>query len=538
MARAATAQRRASATGPSFSMTPIQQAIAAHQAGRLGEAEALYRQVLARDPREFDALHMLGIIHAQRDDYEEAERLLRAAVAIDDKVPPCLQNFGNVLSKLERYDEAVAIYNKALALAPHYAPLYSDRGNAQKELGQHAAALASYDRAIALAPNLTSAHGGRGDALRELGRLTDALAAYRKAIEIDPHNASAYFSLTQSVTSRPGDPHLAAMQALAADTGALSKSDRIFLDFALAKAYADLKDYARAFRHLSAANAAKRASIHYDEHTQLSVFERAERIFTPELMTAKSGGGVVSRRPIFVIGMPRSGTTLIEQIIASHPAVYGAGELSAMADAITSVVAARTALRYPEAVPTLDRDAIAAIGADYLRRIDALAPSAERITDKLPKNFLFAGLIHLALPDAVIIHSVRDPVDTCLSCFSQLFTSMQYYSYDLAELGRYYAGYRRLMQHWVRVLPPGRMLEVRYEDVVADLEAQARRILDHCGLVWDDRCLNFYKAERPVRTASVTQVRQPIYANSVKRSQPYAEFLGPLLKELGKVASG
>jgi tetratricopeptide (TPR) repeat protein len=552
-------------------MTPIEQAIAAHQAGRLGEAETLYRQVLARNPRDFDALHMLGIIHAQRDDYKEAERLLRGALAVDDKVPPCLHNYGNVLSKLERYEEAVAIYNKALALAPDYAPLYSDRGNAQSELGRIDEAMASYhralafmpnfpqvfanrgtvlkklqrdeealadfDRALALDPTNAAAHSDRGDVLTSLGRLREAAEAYGKAIKIDPKNIRGYFGLAQSMTFGPDEPILARMEALDAKGKGLSKADRIYLGFALGKAYADSKDYPSAFRHFSAANAAKRAGIDYDERENMALFTAIEDVFSADLMAAKSGGGDVSRRPIFILGMPRSGTTLIEQILASHPAVHGGGELKSFGDAVASVCKARTAMAYPEAIPALDRNGITAIGADYLRRVIALAPNAERITDKLPANFLFAGLIHLASPNAVIVHSVRDPVDTCLSCYTNLFGEPQNHTYELGEIGRYYVRYRRLMQHWASILPPGRMLDIHYEDVVADLEGQARRILDHCGLVWDDRCLSFYKTERRVHTVSVSQVRQPIYTNSVKRWLAYEEFLGPLLKELGVSAT-
>jgi hypothetical protein len=244
--------------------------------------------------------------------------------------------------------------------------------------------------------------------------------------------------------------------------------------------------------------------------------------------------GIDDPTPVFIIGMPRSGTSLIEQILASHPAVFGAGELEEISKLAESSVAAPGArARFPDAVPAMSAQQIRQVGADYIARIRARAPNAKRIIDKMPGNFAFAGLIHLALPNARLIHTRRDAVDTCFSCFSRYFAHGQWFSYDLGELGRYYRGYEALMEHWRNVLPKGVMLEVDYEQVVADLEHEARRIVEHCGLEWDDACLAFYETQRPVRTASASQVRQPIYGTSVGRWRPYEPFLGPLLEALG-----
>jgi hypothetical protein len=237
---------------------------------------------------------------------------------------------------------------------------------------------------------------------------------------------------------------------------------------------------------------------------------------------------------VFIIGMPRSGSTLVEQIIASHPKVFGGGELKHFHRAARGIrTSSSGSATFSELVSAMRGEDFRDLGAHYLAEIKQLAPGATHITDKLLINFIYAGLIHLALPNALIIHATRDPADTCLSCFSKLFTYEVNQTYDLGELGRYYRHYQALMAHWHRVLPPRRILDVRYEDVVADLEGQARRILAHCGLEWDARCLAFCQTERPVRTASATQVRQPIYNSSVGRWRVYAEFLGPLLAELG-----
>ena len=313
----------------------------------------------------------------------------------------------------------------------------------------------------------------------------------------------------------------------------LPMEDRRDLHFALGKAYADLDQRERSFHHLLEGNALKRREFVYDEAETLGFLDRIRTVFTAELMHSKRGLGDASMVPIFIVGMPRSGTTLVEQILASHPKVFGAGELKEFSKAATSLGMSNGALSFPEVVPALSAEQLRQLGTSYLDGVAAAAPKAERITDKMPANFSFVGLIHLALPNARIIHMRRDPIDTCLSCFSQLFAGDVPYCYNLGELGRYYRAYQTLMEHWRRVLPAGLMLEVEYEKVVADIEGQARQTVAYCGLEWDDACLDFYKTQRPIRTASATQVRQPIYRTSVGRWKPYQHLLQPLIKELG-----
>ena len=497
------------------------------------DAEAAYRKALEFKPHDPDTLDNLALALKDLDRLEEAAETMRRALAIEQRSDKIHLHYASILIDQHKVDEAAAAGERALSLNPANPDIINLMGRVAFERGELAAALAHYRRALTLKPDLADAYNNMGNVLKELGQLDEARQAYVKALELDPDVTGVYVNLADSVKFAADDPHLAAMQALSRKSDGLSATDRYQLDFALAKAYADLKDYDRSFRHLLAGNAGKRAAISYDEQASNALFARIEALFSAELIRAKSGSGDPSQVPIFVMGMPRSGTTLVEQILASHPQVYGAGELKLLNDVLLTVRGpdGKTIL-YPEFVPALDGDALRQIGQQYVAGLREQAPHGDRVTDKMPSNFYFAGLIHLALPNAKIIHTVRDPVDTCISCFSKLFSAEQNHTYDLAELGRYYRHYRHLMQHWRQVLPPGRILDVRYEDVVADIEAEAKRIIAHCGLPWDERCLSFHQTDRPVRTASATQVRQPIYKSAIGRWRVYEKFLGPLLSEL------
>jgi tetratricopeptide (TPR) repeat protein len=502
--------------------------------GRLDDAETTYRKALDLQPNNPDTLDNLALALKDMSRLDEAAELMRRALVIDMARDSFYAHYAVILLDQERFDEAAEALNSALAINPNNHDAINQMGRVAFEKGDLEGSLLHCRRALHLKPDLADAYNNMGNALKELGRLKEAHEAYLEALRLDPSITGVYVNLADSKSFTPGDPHLAAMEALAAKPGGLSTTDRLQLDFALAKAYADLKDHARSFKHLLAGNAAKRATLKFDETAALAFFDRIKEVFTPALIEAKSGAGNLSPMPIFVIGMPRSGTTLVEQILASHPMVHGAGELKTLNDVVNTLQdGAGNPLAFPEIVPALDGDALRQIGARYLAEVRKLAPNGERVTDKMPSNYYFAGLIHLALPNAKIVHCVRDSVDTCVSCFSKLFTGEQIHTYDLAELGRYYKRYEQLMAHWRRVLPNERMLDVQYEEVVADLETQARRILEHCGLPWNERCLSFHRTDRPVRTASATQVRQPIYNSAVGRWKVYEKDLGPLLAALG-----
>jgi tetratricopeptide (TPR) repeat protein len=510
--------------------------------GQYEDALASYDRAIELRPHYAEALSNRGNVLRALGRFEEALADYDHALVAEPDFIEVLLNRGVLLFALKRFDEALESYDRALAKRPDFIEAQLNRGIALKEMKRLDEALASCELALAIRPGSAEAYANKGNVLKEVGRLEDARSCYKKALQFDPNLVAGYFNLADTITFTSGDPHLVGLETLAR-IGELSKDDRMQLDFALGKAYADLGDYSRSFKHLLSGNGAKRATIAYDEKSTFAWLARIEAVFTRELVEAKSGHGNPSQMPIFVLGMPRSGTTLIEQIVASHPTVYGAGELMVFHDVVATFARRNSdgkSVDYPEFVSELSDIELDQIGARYLSTLRHLVSSWSYdrgmkyalMTDKMPSNYYFIGLIHLALPNAKIIHVVRDPIDTCVSCFSKLFYGEQSYSYDLAEMGRYYKRYQQLMAHWSRVLPIGRILEIRYEDVVADFERQARRIISHCQLPWDDHCLAFDKSDRVIGTASAVQVRQPIYRSSVGRWRMYEDQLEPLLRAL------
>jgi hypothetical protein len=318
----------------------------------------------------------------------------------------------------------------------------------------------------------------------------------------------------------------------------MSPEDAVQMHFALAKAFDDVGDLDASFTHYGVGGAKKRRIETYNEKTNARLFQIMKKLVSKPFFESNSEKGCDSDIPVFILGMPRSGTSLLEQILSSHPDVFGAGELKIMASVIENIAVGPTRLRLNDvesAFPYEDNASYEARGRRYVEQVTRLAPKPyKRIVDKMPGNFNFVGLIHKILPNAKIIHSHRHPVETCLSCYRILFAEGQQWSYNLRELGRYYKRYWHLMQHWEETLP-GVMFEMRYEDTVADVEGQARAVINFLGLEWTDDCLRFYETDRPVKTASASQVRKPIYNTSVNRWKKYEKYLAPLLEELGDV---
>lgn len=486
------------------------------------------RRAIEINPRLADAYLNLAAVETARMRHQDALRWLEALVGFAPAHPSGLAALALSLKQLDQLPRAIETAHRAVAAGPENPEAFHALGQVLQADGQFDAALAAYDQAAAL-PGMAQEKAlvSRAVLHMELGRKDQALAAFADATAAYPASATALFNQADLRRFKPGDPAVARMEALLGPGGLQSPNDRMLLHFALGKAYLDMGESSQAFHHFDAGNAMKRQSISYDPDATEAWVGSITETFTADLLASNGGRGAMSAMPVFVLGMPRSGTTLIEQILASHPSVHGAGELRHMQRLVDEIGV------FPGAVSGLPPARLAAMGRAYLDRIQPLARGRRHVVDKMPSNFLYAGLIRLILPDAKIIHTRRDPVDTCLSCYSKLFAAEQAFTYDQAELGRFHAAYQKLMAHWRSVLPPSHFLEVDYEAVVDDVEGKTWRMLDFLGLPRDAACLDFHRTERPVLTASVNQVRQPIYRTSAGRWKAHAAHLQPLLAALG-----
>ncbi len=460
---------------------------------------------------------------------EEALASYMRALEIAPDFAEVHNNIGTLLGTLGRGNEAIPHFERAVALRPGLAPVLCNYSVALYLMGRLDEAEVQYRRALAIDPANGSTLGHLGEILIELGRLDEARELFERALVVAPRAGWIFRRWSETHTVRSGDPQVAAMEALLPERASLEPDDRAQMHFALGKSYDDDGRYADAFEQVRLANDVKRRSIAYDEAETLASIERIRIAYDGEAMLAKVVADDRVPIPTFVIGMPRSGSTLVEQIVAAHPRAFGAGEVGSFEGAIAETLGDPA---FPERLTGASRQDLLRLGSAYMEKLKALAPGFDRVTDKMLSNFRLVGLIHLALPNARIIHVQRDPVDTCLSCYFQWFRDGHPYVYDLGELGRYYRAYRGLMEHWRGALPAGVMIDVRYEDLVSDFEGEARRIVAHCGLDWDDACFEFYAAARPVLTASAAQVRRPLYATSVGRRRRYEDGLAPLLAAL------
>jgi tetratricopeptide (TPR) repeat protein len=480
------------------------------------------------NPRLADAYINLATTETARLRYADALRHADALLAFAPNNVLGLAARATSLTHLDRLDEALASARRAVQLDPQQADAQLALANVEQSLGHYDAAVTAYDRAARLPGRVNEkALIAKALLLNEFGRTNDAAIAFDRAVSAYPRSANAWFNRADLTRFKPDDPALAHMQRLYDEGDALSATDRMLLNFALGKAYLDLGDSDRAFHHLALGNAAKRATFHYDSAATATWMRSIPRTFSGDMLARHAGEGAPSDLPIFIVGMPRSGTTLVEQILASHRDVRGLGELRYLANSIDAIGG------YPDLVGGLSPGRLRSLGEHYLGRVQPLAQGRRRVVDKMPANMIYTGLIHLMLPGAKIIHARRDPVDTCLSCYTKLFASEQAFTYDLTELGEFHLAYQQLMAHWRSVLPASAMIEIDYESVVDDVEGVTRQMLDWLGLPWDPNCLDFYRTNRAVRTASVNQVRQPIYVTAKGRWRKHAANLGTLLVALG-----
>ena len=502
--------------------------------GKLLKAEQLCRAYMQKNPHNIEGMRLLAEIGKRFGVLEDADFLLETALELDPDNIQLRLDFIDVLRKRQKFEAALA-QAKALHEREPDNPLFqSHLAIESMQTGDFDQALVLFETILQALPEDPATLTSRGHALKTLGRQDEAIASYQSAARVRPNQGDAWYALANLKTYRFSDDELARLrsQENAPDLGF---QDRIYLCFALGKALEDRKDYAAAFEYYERGNDLKRAQTRYKSDQMEEELEAQASICTPELFDKQAGKGCPAPDPVFIVGLPRAGSTLIEQILASHSQVDGTLELPNIL-ALSHRLRGRNRVSdltfYPRVLHDLDAGKLRALGEDYLDNTRIHRQSAPFFTDKMPNNFRHIGLIKLILPNAKIIDARRGAMACCFSGFKQLFAEGQEFTYGLEEIGRYYRAYVRLMDHWDAVLP-GQILRVHHEDVVEDVETQVRRILDFCGLPFEQACLDFHHTKRAVRTASSEQVRQPIYKQGVAQWRHFEPWLEPLKSALG-----
>jgi tetratricopeptide (TPR) repeat protein len=511
---------------------PVEAASAALVADDRKTSERIFRDILQADPSHVAALCGLAALSLAADRAEDAERLLRHALKQSACHPLTWRGLVQALLALGRLTEAEVGARRLTRIEPENPQSWITIGSVSTRLMRQEEALEAYEQAALLKPGEVRLRMSIGHIHKTLGRREDSEAAYKAALAMAPGTAEAYWSLADLKNYLFSDAEIAAMQQLLANEK-IARSNAAQLNFALGKAFEQRQHYAEAFVYYARGNALRRLDAPFD----IALFERRtariRAFFDAAFFARHAGSGDPSPAPIFIVGLPRSGSTLVEQILASHSRVEGTMELPniiTITHQFDDMVASRDG--YPETVGTAPAGLFAALGRRYLEETAPLRTGRERFTDKLPNNFSHVGLIHAILPQATIIDARRHPMDSCFSVYKQHFAEGQTFSYDLEDLGRYYRCYLSLMDHWDAVLP-GKVLHFQYEELVRDPEANIRRLLDHCRLPFEAACLSFHETRRSVRTASAEQVRQPLYTSGVGYWRHFEAELDPLRRALG-----
>jgi Flp pilus assembly protein TadD len=507
-------------------------------AKRLEDAEKLIGDALAINKRDQVALHEKAQILIEKDDLEPAIKILEANIARKDLYGDSIDLWISTLEKQhknryaqDKLKELTKIHPKVLEFAYGYAVLAN-------RAGEIPTARSAYKKALALSPKNPRILYEYGVLERIAGDLEYSQELIGKSLEIKPDSPAALRTYGSDLKFEYGDENYKRLNYVAAKFSEFSPVEQIHLHYALAKAAESVGETDTAFRHYAVGGSKKRKLDNYNEKESARLTQIIAKVITPENLAATNLVGCTSDVPVFILGMPRSGTSLMEQILSAHPDVFGAGELKFLTGVLENIPVSQARLRMGDKEPIFpydDKVGWAPRGESYVNKLKELADKPyKRIVDKMPGNCNFVGLIHAILPNAKIIHSRRHPIETCLSCYRIFFSEGHQWTYNLNELGRYYRRYWEMMKYW-REAFPGVMLEIRYEENVADVEGQARKLIEYLDLPWNENCLEFYNVDRPVKTASLSQVRQPIYKTSTNRWRKYEKYLGPLLDEIGDI---
>lgn len=508
--------------------------------GKFREAEALAKELVRDNPQDVNAALLLARLAIKARCFKDAREILEKIIEVAPGFIAAWHDLGTVLKELHLHEEAVEILVKALDIDANNPLTHYYLGAALAMAARPHDAIKSYQRAVELDPMLPGGHIGLGHVLKTVGDQAGGIEAYERAIELRPNYGETYYSLANLKTFRFSSEQISAMETRLGNEK-LPTECRVHFAFALAKAYEDDGDFDRSFEHYELANQLHRDTIAYDPVQTQVGHERMREVFSETFFsTLDKDSGCSDPDPIFIVGLPRSGSTLLEQILASHSQVDGTSELHDVSLIAQGISRSKEGSVFPQSVATMSSRELEALGQAYISQTRQYRGAAPFFTDKMPNNFAYVGFIKAILPNAKIIDARRDPMDSCFGCFKQHFAKGQTFTYDLFELAEFYLEYDALMGHWDTVLP-GQVLRVQYETVVSDLDNQVKRILDFCGLPFEEACLNFHETKRAVRTASSEQVRQPIYSSSVgtwQRFLPHLEGLRELLQPVLSMDSG
>jgi len=512
----------------------ISRAAELEQEEKYEEAEEIYRQILIRHPDNVSAMRLWARLGSKQKRYAGAEVLLKQAVKVAPGFSQAWAELCTVQFEQEKFDDAVQSAKRLIKLKPHTPNGHIWLATASASAGHHQDAIKSFDNALEIVPEHVGALCGKGNAYRTIGDQENSITAFRRAIKANPLHAEAYWSLANMKTFRFEDSEVDDMLALF-DDERIPLEGQVELNNALGLEFEGRGEYDRAFEFIERGNILRRGQEFYDRVENEEKINLTIEAFTQQFLKDNTGHGDPDPAPIFIVGLPRSGSTLIEQILSSHSMVDGTHELADLGKAIKfSRKLTGPRLRYPTSVANMDADGFKRLGKNYIERTRQFRGSRPFFTDKNPNNFVHVGLLQLILPRAKIINARRHPLDSCFGSYKQLFAQGQQFCYDLVEVGEYYLQYQRLMDHWHEVLP-GKVLDIQYEEVVVDLEGQVKRILEFCELDWEESCLRFHETSRSVKTASSEQVRRPIYSSAVNTWRHYEHHLDALIEVLEPV---
>lgn len=511
--------------------------LAQFQLGALAEAEQLLSRSAERDPSEANTWSDLGMVRLKLDQPEESLPAFTRALELAPEHPDALNNMSQALRKLGRFAQAKALLERLVTLKPKAVPAQYALADTQNKLGEVEAAIRTFQQALKLAPDDPRIRLGLGDAYESNGKFRQARMQYLSILRRDPDNALALARLLQLRDATPEPEQIERARQLA-DDPATKEDGRIRLNVALGYYHDRQKQHEEAFQRLQRGYDVLARRDPFDSDGYTRAIDALIGELTADFFASAPTSGIDSERPVFVVGMPRSGTTLTEQILASHSQVAAGGELSSLLKvSYQTKELSRTGEPYPRGLKSIDTEGLAEMARRYLGDLDRISENADRVTDKLPFNFMHLGVIALLFPNARIIHCRRHPLDNCLSCYFTSFADQIRFANQLDTLGRYYLDYDRLMKHWHEVLPV-EIFDLQYETLIEDTEPTVRALIDHCGLPWEDACLSFHETQRAVRTPSRWQVRQPIYKGSMQRWRNYERELQPLVEILSPVLDG